>query len=1164
MKTNELLAELRRRKVRLWTEQGELKCAAPKGSLTPELRELLVERKAELIGLVGSVQKEVGNGTRHRTSIERLPEGELAPLTFQQQRLWFLQQLEPDLAAYNIPLNWTLKGPLEVAALERALSAIIRRHEIMRTVFEEVDGAPMQVVKPAPRIELRVEADREGLPVDVWRRKVLTMMMRDGESAFDVQRGPMYRTRLFRVKDDEHILYVPVHHAIFDGVSIGVFLRELIDGYEACLRGDEPSRPELPIQYGDFSAWQRQHYSGDRSNPVMDYWRRNLAGRLPVLELPTDRPRPPVQTYNGAHKELKLPWELVDRVRALGNEEGATLYMTLLSVYKLLLHAYTGQQDLIVGSAINGRNHTEVEELIGFFVNTLVLRTDLSGNPSFRDLLRRVRDVCLGAYENYDVPFEWLVEEVQPERNLSYSPIFQTLFLHELEPDAAKKMGPLVIEPETKEEDLSFEIARNDLTFWISFDDKDFIAWAEYNTDLFDGDRIVRLLRHYQQLLEEVTRDPDRPLNEISVLPEAEREQLIAGWNDTAADYPAEPIHVQFEHQAAVTPDAPALVYPAVDGADEELSYRELDERATRLARHLRASGVEPDTLVGLCLERSADMVVAQLAIMKAGAAYVPLDPAFPVDRLTYMVGDSGLSVIVTRDDLRGLFDGLERPEAVRFVAVDAEAGAIAARDAARFDSGVGLGQRMYVIYTSGSTGRPKGVEIEHRSVSNFLASIAREPGFRAGERLFAVTTLSFDISVLELMLPLVTGGTVIVAPKEATADGATMIAMLERLRPHVMQATPATWRMLMLSGWQGARDMRLFCGGEALPRELADELLPLGKELWNLYGPTEATIWSTIWRVEPGEGPVLIGRPIASTQVYVLDRDRRPVPAGIPGELWIGGDGLARGYLQRPELTAERFVPNPFDDTPGARMYLTGDLARWHADGTLECLGRIDNQIKLRGYRIELGEIEAVVTEHPAVGQCVTIVREDTPGDQRLTAYCRLEEGAGELDPDALRGLCREKLPAYMVPATFVPIDEFPLTPNNKVDRLALGRTKLELAGAAEEYVAPRNELEAKIAAVWGELLGLERVPIHSNFFDLGGHSLLLAQLRVALAEALEREITVIQLFQYPSVAALAGHLGEAVSSRKQRARAEERDRRGKSLSAGRAQLMRRRRSRG
>jgi amino acid adenylation domain-containing protein len=573
--------------------------------------------------------------------------------------------------------------------------------------------------------------------------------------------------------------------------------------------------------------------------------------------------------------------------------------------------------------------------------------------------------------------------------------------------------------------------------------------------------------------------------------------------NETAVAFPKEPVHTQFEASVDRTPDATAALFPGrSEAADTRLTYRELDERANRLAHHLIASGVEPGALVGLCLERSLEMLVAQLAIQKAGAAYVPLDPAFPQERLVYMIGDSGLGTVVTRSELAPLLVGAR----AEHVLLDAAADQISSASSARPGLEVSANERMYVIYTSGSTGRPKGVEIEHRSVSNFLASMAREPGLSADETLLAVTTLSFDISVLELMLPLMVGATVAIASSEVAADGESLRALLERLQPAVMQATPATWRMLLLTGWEGAADLRIFCGGEALPRELANELLPMGAELWNLYGPTEATIWSTVWKVEPGEGPVVIGHPIANTQVYVLDAAGEPTPTGVPGELWIGGDGLARGYLDRPSLTAERFVPDPFSLVEGARMYRTGDLARWRRDGTLECLGRIDNQVKLRGFRIELGEIDSVLTEAPGVTQCVSIVREDTPGDQRLVAYYVPE---GEVDVAAMRELAREKLPAYMVPASFVELERLPLTPNGKVDRRALHALQRVQAPSGTNFVPPSSAMESALAEIWIELLGVQRVSIYDNFFDLGGHSLLSVQVTARVRDRLGVHIT-------------------------------------------------------
>ncbi|MCP3917636.1 MAG: amino acid adenylation domain-containing protein, partial [bacterium] len=652
-------------------------------------------------------------------------------------------------------------------------------------------------------------------------------------------------------------------------------------------------------------------------------------------------------------------------------------------------------------------------------------------------------------------------------------------------------------------------------------------------------------------LLEAVVRDPDARLSELAIQSAGEEQRLVEEWNDTARPFPGSPVFEQFEQQAQRRPEATALVWPgAGEAEDVRVSYGELERRANRLAHHLVARGVQPGSLVGLCLERSIELMVAALAIQKTGAAYVPLDPSFPRERLAYMIEDAGLELVVGTAS--------EAVSAELGLCVQAEAEAIASCSAERLGLDVPVSARMYVIYTSGSTGRPKGVELEHRSVSNFLASMSSEPGLSEGDSWLAVTTLSFDISVYELMCPLVVGGTVVLASKEAVADGETLRGLLERLRPSVMQATPATWRMLRLAGWEGDAELRIFCGGEALPRELANELLPLGREVWNLYGPTETTIWSSIWRVEEGEGSVLIGRPIGNTQVYVLDERQVPVPLGVPGELWIGGEGLARGYLNRPQLTAERFRANPFvPGVPGGRMYRTGDLARWHSDGRLECLGRIDNQVKLRGFRIELGEIEAVLEEHASVAQCASVVREDTPGDQRLVAYW-VREGAGEVSVEELRERARERLPAYMLPSSLVELDELPLTPNGKLDRRALLALRADTQVPDEEYVAPRNELERRVAEIWRQALHVDRVAVDANFFDLGGHSLLLAEVHARMQQELDAEVTIVELFQYPTVAAVAARLergGERAAGRQ--------DGRGKNLARGRRALMNRRRTR-
>ena len=690
-----------------------------------------------------------------------------------------------------------------------------------------------------------------------------------------------------------------------------------------------------------------------------------------------------------------------------------------------------------------------------------------------------------------------------------------------------------------------------------------------------------RLLDRYVLLLEQLVEAPDSPFAQHSLMDASERELLLESWNATSAEFPERAIHLQFEARVDADPEAIALHFPgeASDG-DLELSYAELDQRANRLAHYLRQRGVEPGALVGVCLERSPEMLVSVLATSKCGAAYVPLDPSYPAERIDYMARDAALTHAVTSADLRPLLAG-----DVQAIVVDEEAASIASQPGTRPDVAVAPSDRIYVIYTSGSTGRPKGVELEHRSVSNFLASMAREPGFSAGERLLAVTTLSFDISVLELLLPLVKGGTVILAPGPVVGAGDRLRELLERVRPDVMQATPATWKMLLLAGWEagapGSDRLRVFSGGEALARDLADELLARAKEVWNLYGPTETTIWSAVARVLPDERAIAVGRPIANTRAYVLDKLLQPLPMGATGELWIAGAGLARGYLDRPELTAERFLRDPFvsdsessgrptsNGSPSPmrfsragepRMYRTGDLARWVeaaagdsqgecASGELQCLGRVDNQVKLRGFRIEMGEIEALLSGVAGVRECVAVVREDRPGDQRLTAYCVCDE---VVDASVLRAAARESLPAYMVPAAYAFVDALPLTPNGKVDRRALQRLAAPQADAPERggFTPPKDETEARVAEVWKAVLGVEQVAVTANFFDLGGHSLLLAQVRAELQEVLERELTIIELFQYPTVRLLAQHLGGSDSNRAQRAR-------GKSMAAHRRERM-------
>ncbi len=1031
------------------------------------------------------------------------------PLTFAQQRLWFLSQLEGDSASYNVPWAIKIEGLLNVSALERTLSAIVARHEVLRTTFSMADHAPVQIATAARPVTLQI-VDLTSVPAEEREQQARKLAQEEAGRPMDLVNGPLLRTSLLRLGDRDHVLLLTLHHMVFDGWSRRVFVRELGAIYEAFSLGRPSPLAELPLQYADYAVWQREYLQGSTLERHFTYWRKQLEAAPVQLELPTDRPRPAAQSYTGTVLRWEAPADLLAQLTALSRGSGATLFMTLLAAFNVLLAKYSRQEDIVVGTPIANRNRAEIEALIGLFVNTLVLRTDVSGDPTFFELLSRVKETALGAYAHQDMPFEKLVEDLKPERSLGHNPLFQVFFSLQNTPRQALDLPGLRL---TTLERIG-TTSKFDLSLFLTETPQGLRGDLEYNTDLFDAATMERMVQHYLQLLRSVVEAPEKRLSELSLLAEDARRQLLAGFNDTVVPFPSDlALPDLFEAQAARTPNDVALLCDTT-----QLTYRELNERSNQLAHFLQRQGVGPDVLVALCTDRSSDMLIGVLGILKAGGAYVPIDPSYPSDRVAMILEDAHAPLLLTQESL---LPSLPRQSA-RVICLDSGWPLIAREPKSNPPRTVQSNNLAYVLFTSGSTGRPKGVAIEHRSVVNFLHSMQREPGIQPQDILVAVTTLSFDIAGLELYLPLITGARLVLASREVAQDGPRLAELLERSRATLMQATPATWRLLIESGWHGDRNLRILCGGEALPPELGRELVARAGEVWNLYGPTETTIWSTISRVQGDEDhSISIGRPIGNTQAYVLDAQRNLVPIGVPGELYLAGAGLARGYLGQPDLTQERFLADPFS-AANTRMYRTGDLVRWQSNGQLQYLGRMDHQIKLRGFRIELGEIETTLARHPALQQAVVVLREDMPGDKRLVAYVATRPGL-EVSAAALRAHIQLSVPEYMVPSVFVFLAALPLTPNGKINRKALPKPDHHDRAGADERTAPRDDVEFLLYKIWTKLLGTEAIGIRDNFFDLGGHSLLAVRMVREVQKLTGKELPLSLLFQGATIERLA-----------------------------------------
>jgi amino acid adenylation domain-containing protein len=1034
------------------------------------------------------------------------------PLSFAQQRLWFLDQMEPGNTAYSIISALRMTGTLDTAAMERAVGDLLRRHEPLRTVFRTAEGQPVQVVLPFR--EPRVPVEPFDGPEEGRKERALALVAEETAKPFDLAKGPLFRARLLRLGADDHVLLLAMHHIVTDGWSIGVLYRELCTSYAAYAEGREPELPALPIQYADYAAWQRGPGQEAVLAEQLGFWRATLADAPALLEMPLDRPRPPVQTHAGGMVRLRYPPAFGETMRSLAHRLEVTPFMVVLAAFYALLSRWSGQDDVVVGTPTAGRSRKETEGLVGFFINTLALRCRTDGDPTFAELVERVRRTTIDAYGHQDVPFERVVDELKVERALSHSPIAQVNVILHTEPVDPIVLGDLRLalvepEPESAQHELSFSLRDRWRGMPMEFD-------VEYNRDLFDRATVERLADHFHALFMAAAADPSLRLSQLPLGGDEERAEALTRWNRTEAVYAAEPIHALVSAQAKRTPDA-----VAVTGGAESLTYAALEERSDRLAAHFRAAGVRGESLVAISMERSPALLVAMLATWKAGAAYVPVDPAYPADRRAYMLADSGARVVLA-DSVSA--DGIPAAEGQSVVVVDRIDLANGSAPSEDTEAAAGDADALaYVIYTSGSTGKPKGVMVPHRGVANFLHSMGGEPGMTADDVLVAVTSLSFDIAILELLLPLLSGARTVIATREQALDPARLSALLAETGATVMQATPATWRMLVRAGWEGDPRLAILSGGEALAPDLARELLPCGRALWNLYGPTETTVWSAVERVEAADA-VRLGRPVANTALYVLDPNGQPCPAGVPGELFIGGDGVVRGYLRRPALTAERFVPDPFGTAAGARLYRTGDRVRRRTDGTLEFLGRVDFQVKLRGFRIELGEIEAALMDQPGVREAVAVVREDVAGDARLVAYV-VPEGTPP-SPDALRTALAARLPDYMVPGAFVTLEALPLTPNGKTDRRALPAPEAAAPTADAARIPPRTPAEKAVAAIWRDVLRTDDVGVDDNFFNVGGHSLLLAQVAARLQEWLGREVPLLDLFRHTTIAAQAAHV--------------------------------------
>lgn len=1097
----------------------------------------------------GSLSREAKRELLAQLLRERSSEEPIYPLSYGQRALWLLNQVAPESAAYNVALSATIRSPLDVAALRRAFEALLQRHEVLRSTFEKRGDTLVQRVHSALEVVFEEADASDWTPQELSRRVEETY-----RRPFDLARGPAWRVGLFHRGVAEHAVLLTMHHIACDGWSIGIVLKDWLSLYASERAGTSPTLAPLPQRYADFVRWQDQMLKGQHGEEMWDYWQRQLAGPLPVLELPTDHPRPPSPTFRGATTWFRIESAMAESLRKLARDQGATLYVVLIAAFQVLLHRYSGQEDILVGSPTAGRSRSEFENLVGFFVNPVVLRANLAGDPTFAEYLGRVRQVVIDALKHADYPFPLLVQRLQPHRDLSRSPVFQVDFnllkLSQLnfantvdgrEDGGRFSLGELTVEPfAMAQQEGQFDVALN-----LTDTGRTLLGSLRYRTDLFEAGTIARMVGHLQTLLAGVVQDPGQRLSALPLLTAEERGQ-ICEWNRTTAPYPHDKtIHTLFERQVEQTPNAIAVTYE-----DRHLTFGELNARANQVARRLRQLGVRPETLVGLCVDRSPEMIVGLLGILKAGGAYVPLDPRYPPHRLAHMMADSRATVLITASasgervavsDGRAIAERLRSELEGTWSLVDLCADQDVLRDlpANNLKNGVQPDNLAYVIYTSGSTGRPKGVMVSHRSVLNLASALVRAvydnfPGEQL--RIGLNAPLSFDASVKQIVM-MIYGHTLDILPSDVRLDGRSLIEYIRRHRIDGLDCVPSQLKLLLACGFLDGGGWIPRCvlsGGEAIDdatwRVFAAAPVT---QLFNVYGPTECTVDATAANARMVPERVTIGKPLANVRTYILDKNGQLVPIGVRGELHIGGAGVGRGYLNQPDLTAEKFVADPFIGVAGvpetgvveARLYKTGDQARYRPDGNIELLGRMDQQVKLRGFRIELGEIEAVLTAHPCVQAAVAHVREGGAIESALIAYVVYRPGQAQTTSDIQRYL-KQRLPEYMVPSAVVPLDRIPLMPNGKVDRDALPDTSSRSERAVQRLTAPSTAAEKVLAGIWRDVLRVEQVGVDDDFFDLGGHSLLVMQVLSRVDRDFGVGVPIRHFFESPTIRALATHL--------------------------------------